>query len=41
MSFIIDGTSGATFPSGKVQPDASSPYVMKNRIINEIGRAHV
>ena len=34
MSFIIDGTSGATFPSGKVQPDASSPYVMKNRIIN-------
>ena len=34
MSMIIDGSNGATFPSGKVQPDASSPYVMKNRIIN-------
>ena len=34
MSMIIDGSNGATFPTGRVQPDASNPYVMKNRIIN-------
>ena len=34
MSMIISGDNGATFPTGRVQPDASNPYVMKNRIIN-------
>lgn len=34
MSLILDGSNAITFPSGKVQPDASSPYVMKNRVIN-------
>ena len=34
MSMILDGTNGVTYPGGKVQPDASSPYVMKNKIIN-------
>lgn len=34
MSMIIDGTNGATFPDSSLQAAASSPYVLKNRIIN-------
>lgn len=34
MSMIIDGTNGATFPDSSLQSAASSPYVLKNRIIN-------
>ena len=34
MSFIIDGTLGATFNDGSLQAAAASPYVLKNRIIN-------
>ena len=34
MSMILDGTNGATFPDSSLQAAASSPYVLKNRIIN-------
>jgi len=34
MSLILDGTNGVTFNDSSLQAAASSPYVIKNRIIN-------
>ena len=34
MSVIINGTDGVTFNDTSLQGAASSPYVLKNRIIN-------
>ena len=34
MSTVIDGSLGITYPDSSNQPAASSPYTLKNRIIN-------
>jgi len=36
MSLIVDGTTGVTFNDSSLQGAAASPYVLKNRIINQL-----